>query len=188
MIDGLSVPDALRIPVVIQGTWLPGPARRWEGSACSHLPIVALTFLRSEGAVQWCRNSQRSNTIEVSLALFAYDESGTDVQVNAGIGGGYRIWRSVLPSTSYRPMLKDNWPTETGHVTVLSTVAGNPRVDFLGLFLAASDVRFERNRIWHAKESLRTGAPELLQNCLSHGRTGVFLDDVSNVHHLGASP
>ena len=75
---------------------------------------------------------RRLNTIEVSLALFAYDESGPDVQVNAGIGGGYRIWRSVLPSTSYRPMLKDNWPTETGHVTVLSTVAVTPELTSWG--------------------------------------------------------
>lgn len=175
MIEKMTLTTVSRIDVSIQGSWTGREHRDWRGTAASSEPCVAVSFLRSEGHVEWCQ-SQRAieNTICLRLALFPYDASNLDVQVNFSIGGGGRRWRSLLPDCKYRPAIPQSFTVRTGDVFVFATIEGKPRMDLLGLFLVRRDVKSARNGVWHIRPDLIEGAGQPMRQILLHGRAGEF--------------
>ncbi len=173
MIEDITIPRVAKLPVQISGNWAPPPKRDWRGFAIADEPIVAVTFLRCEGHIEWCLSERQNvNMIEVRLALFPYDKNGVDVSVNVCIGGGGRRYRSLLQSFEYRPEIPLTDSFETGHIVCISRIQSEPSIDFLGLFLARRDVKIARCGIWHLRPRLRAGVPNQLSMVLSYGRTG----------------
>jgi hypothetical protein len=177
MIEGLTVPGVSRFPVTFTGSWSALPKRDWRGIASAQEPIVAIAFLRRQHHVEWGLSSRtEDNEIETRLAIFPYDKAGLDVQVSVSVGGGGRRFRSQVPTAAYQPVMPPASPVETGTVALLATIDGDPKIDFLGLFLAKADTKGGRNRIWHLRPCFQEALPEQLQEALTYGRTGVFED------------
>src|SRR4051794_37324606 len=100
--DGLT-----SLPVTAEGGWSPGRKRDWQGIAISSEPLVAVAFLRVAGVTEWCKSERHNeNGLELRLALFPYDESLTDVQVNFSVGGGRCLSRIKITSR-YNPPVMD---------------------------------------------------------------------------------
>lgn len=177
MIEGLTVPGVARFPVTFSGSWPALPKRDWRGVACAPEPIVAVTFLRWQHHVEWGLSSRSEDCeIETRLAIFPYDQAGLDVQVSVSIGGGGPRYRCTVPTATYQPDMPPASPVETGTVALLATIEGDPKIEFLGLFIARSDTKGGRNRIWHLRECFREALPTELLEPLTYGRTGQFED------------
>jgi hypothetical protein len=175
MIDDIILPGVKKIPVSVSGNWLPLKHRDWQGIAFSIEPIVAVTLLRVGNYVQWCLSESKcGNSNEIRLLLLSYEKTDVDVQVNASIGNGGRRSRTILASPEYKPRipLLDNF--ETGKITLLCTIDGEPKVDFLGLFLSRQDTKSYPKGLWHIRKHLISGIQEPLVRPLTYGRTGLF--------------
>jgi len=187
MIEGTTIPGAKRLPVVLAGAWK-SPARlSWEGGATCSEPMVAVAFLRCGHHVDWglsCRSD--SPTIETGI-LFACREADRFVQVNFSINGGGLRWTSLLPSSTYRPIIPANSRLETGTVGIIARVEGEPIIDLLGLFIAKTDTIGGRNRIWHLRPQYHDRLPPVLKRPLTYGRSGEF-DDLNCEPTAAASP
>ncbi len=176
MIENISISGVARLPVTISGKWSTPPKRDWQGLASSVEPIVAVSFLRCNGRVEWCLSERPTgNAIEVRLALLPFDERAVDTQVNTSIGGGgSRRYRSILPSPGYHPTIPIIGSFETGRIMLISRIEGDPCIDFLGLFLARWDTKTGRDGIWHIRPHFREILPKLMLVPLTYGRTGEF--------------
>jgi hypothetical protein len=175
MIEKISISGVARLPISISGKWSTSPKRNWKGFASCIESIVAVSFLRCNGRVEWCLSERPTgNEIEVGLALFPFDESALDIQVNVSIGGGGRRYRSILPSPGYYPTIPMINSFETGRIMLISRIEGDPSIDFLGLFLARWDTKTGRDGIWLVRPRLREMLPEQMLVPLTYGRTGEF--------------
>jgi hypothetical protein len=173
--EDISISGAARLPVTISGTWSSTPKRDWQGFASSVEPIVAISFLRCNGRVEWCLSERPTGSrMDVGLALFPFDMRGIDVEVNLSIGGGGRRYRSILPKPGYYPTIPMTASFETGRTILISRIEGDPCIDFLGLFLAKWDTKTGRGGIWHIRPHLRQSLPDRMLAALTYGRTGEF--------------
>ncbi len=188
MIENLIIPGVTNTPVTISGKWSALPEREWQGCALSPIPIVAILFLRVKNTVKWCLCGRSTgNTTKVRLSLFPYDDTNLDVQINASIGGGrfegifhsggILRFRTLVPSPLYLPETPTCNIFETGRIIRISAIKGNPKIDFLVLFLARDDVNSKRNGIWHIRSKFLEYIPESLYTPLTYGRTGLFEDN-----------
>jgi hypothetical protein len=177
MIEGLTVPGVAKLPVTFSGTWPEPPKRDWRGVASAPEPIVAVTFLRWQHHVEWGLSSRLEDCeIETRLAIFPYDKAGLDVQVSVSIGGGGPRYRCTVPAATYQPAMPPASPVDTGTVALLTTIEGDPKIDFLALFIARSDTKGGRNRIWHLRPHFHDAVPPQLKEALTYGRTGTIED------------
>ncbi len=177
MIEGLTIPGAARLPVTFSGAWPALPKRDWRGIASAPEPIVAVTFLRWQHHIEWgLSNRSEDCEIETRLAIFPYDQAGLDVQVSVSIGGGGPRSRCAVPTATYQPEMPPASPVETGRVSLLATIEADPRIEFLGLFIARSDTKGGRNRIWHLRPCFHDSLPPQLKEALTYGRTGMIED------------
>jgi hypothetical protein len=177
MIEGLTVPGVARLPVTISGAWPALPKRDWRGVASAPEPIVAVTFMRWQHHVEWGLSARLEDcAIETRLALFPYDKAGLDVQVNVSIGGGGPRYRCTVPSATYQPAMPPSSPVETGTVALLATIEGDPKIDFMALFIARGDTKGVRNFIWHLRPRFQDDVPQQLREALTYGRTGTLED------------
>lgn len=177
MIEGITIPGVSRIPVSLSGDWSAPPKRDWRGVASAEEPIVAITFLRRQHHIEWCLSrcaEEDAIDIETRLALFPYDKLGLDVQVNVFIGHGGPRSRSLVASPTYQPTVSAVSPIETGKVSLLSRIEGDPTIDFLGLFITKRDTKGGRNGIWHIRPCFHESLPAQLRVPLTYGRTGDF--------------
>jgi hypothetical protein len=169
--------QVIKLPVTISGRWLDPPNRDWQRLATAPEPIVALVFLKHGKTLEWCKSERaRRDSQEVRLALFPYDETGLEIQVNFSTGGG-RLWASVVESPTYKPSIQEVRTVETGKVAKFVTVEGNPVVDLSLMFLASHNVQVGRRGIWHLKPEVVTSMPPRLVTMLTRGRTGKDLID-----------
>ena len=203
MIEGVTVQGVARLPVTIIGglsTPVMPDLRRlqlWEGSAASREPIAAIAFLRyDKREVAWARSERRHHrwhwlpvgtlpltdqVLEIRLTFSPDDERGLRVGIHFGIGGGITGAGSggaqcALPTPGYLRDMPVASKVETGTVTRLATIEGDPKVEFLALFLARRDTKGGRNRNWHLRRSLRDGLQPQMQEVLAYGRSGYFED------------
>src|SRR4051812_27242403 len=88
-----------KLPVRIVGEWGNPLKRDWRGIATAAEPVVAVVFLKHGDTVEWCKSGRASGEgLEVRLALFPYDKSGSEVQVNFSVGGGTQLFASLVES------------------------------------------------------------------------------------------
>ena len=176
MIEGTTIPGALRIPVVISGSWSTPSKSLWEGVATANEPIVAVAFLRCQKQIDWgCSWRSNEPAIATRVSVSGHANSAF-VQVVFSIKGGGSRWTSTLPSPTYRPEIPATASVETGTVALLARIEGDPIIDLLGLFLAKSDTIGGRNHIWHIRSCFHGDLSPLLKEPLTHGRSGKFED------------
>ncbi len=175
MIGNTKLASLTQVDIVIRGAWHPQGDRYWRGTATASEPCVAVPFLRVGYHVEWCQ-PERTNesSLDLHLALFPYNESDLDIQVNFSIGQGGRRWTTILPSSIYRPAIPDSFKVLAGEVFHFTTVEGNPHVELFGLFIAHRDVEWVRKKIWHLRPQFRDALKEPLKQVLTYGRTGTF--------------
>lgn len=159
--------------MTVHGNWEGPRGRDWHGIAKATEPLVALVLLATGTEVEWIKSDLGEHgKLEVRLALFPYDTEGFDVQINFSVGQAQRRNRSLIPSSAYKPIVKQGDDFETGRIVRLSTINGKPMIDVGVLFLARSDVTVVRRRIWRIKTNL----VELVNppfKKMSFGRTGI---------------
>jgi hypothetical protein len=163
------------LPVTISGDWLENPRYKWKGSAISSEPIVAIVFLRHGNIIEWCKSSSPSSqSLEVSLWISRYNEINLEVQVGLSVGNGDRRYASFLESANYRPSIEAEIIINTGEILKFTTVESRPKISFEVIFIARSDVKFGRNRIWHLRENTTILLSDEVKRILEKGRVGQF--------------
>jgi hypothetical protein len=165
----LRVAGAREVPVRIEG--MAAAPRRWIGNAHADEDIVGMAFLASGATCRWVKSAERGPHPQIDIRLSSYDDTHRDVQVGVSVGGAGMLGRCLLEreGDSFRV---EPTTCSTGTIVLLTTVEGDPRTDLLALFLASSDVKFGRNRLWHLREGLVGGLAERLASLFTHGRTG----------------
>jgi hypothetical protein len=108
--------------------------------------------------------------------LLPYGNTSLNVSVITGLGEGSRQNGTIVSSPTYRPEIPTTSTIETGKVTYISTIQGQPAIDFLALFLAKDDVKSKRNNIFGIRDKYLDSLPEVLLRPLTYGRTGSFVD------------
>ena len=167
--------SALRhFPVAISGEWLRARTRDWRGEVRAEEPIVAVSFCIRGRDVSWCKSDPADHSHPIRLLLAHYDSGGRDVQVNFSVGetdGSVRT-RTLLPSAAYRPAIRPSHSAGTSTLVPYATVEGSHPVQVLVLFLASSDVKLGRNRLWHLRTNLLDSVPAVFRTVLARGRAG----------------
>lgn len=158
---------------VLAGGWQLGPRRSWQGTVSADEPIVGLAIQESYGKWSWCKSAARTGLVqEVSLHLGEFDPLGVDVKVTFACGDGQVVSRCEVSSNAYMPTMPETIVTETGKLTTVATVNGQPEVRLVLLLLARRDVGMGRNRLWHLRRELAEEVGEPFRRVLSYGRTG----------------
>ncbi len=122
---------------------------------------------------EWCKaERQSSNAMQLRLALFPFEKSGCEIQVNFSAGDAGRRYASVVESASYKPRIKANQMVSTGQLVRFAIVEGVPRVDLKILLLPQRAVKFGRKTLWHPRESIMPALPEHVGRMLESGRSG----------------
>lgn len=163
-----------KLSVVIEGSWNEARPADWRGTARADASIVAVTLLGRPESGCWCKSEPGLiDGQRVRLLLGRYDKLGRDVKVIFG-AGGQRDGRTMMPDARYRPDIPARTVCTTGSFVRFAIVAGEPAVPCWLLFLAASDVKVGRDRLWHLRKDLREGVAEPLRSILAYGRTGTL--------------
>lgn len=163
------VPGTKELPVTLTGQMT--GRRRWSGRAAAQEPIVGMSIVVAGPKCHWVKSGQREPELPIDVQLPAYDEGDRDVQVAAGVGGNFVYSRCVLVGRE-QPLCVEPHPGRTGGPILLAVVEGDPRIELHALFIALSDVKFGRNRLWHLRPELAANIEEPLRSVLTRGRTG----------------
>jgi hypothetical protein len=162
------------IDVVVEGKWSPPSSRDWKGTIVADEPIVAVSFVISPDICLWVKSERDQQPPNIRCVLFPYDRNGLDVQVNFGVGKSNRIWRTLVPSASYRPTIPEQIVLRTARIHHFATIAGNPSIELCVLFIAKANVTSSRSTLWRVRKQLAQDIPEPWRQCLTHSRTGQF--------------
>ncbi len=158
--------------VNISGSWVKTKPADWVGIAHSNQPIVAVSFLKYQNEISWCKSDREQiDGQQLRLLLGWYDNFGFDVQVNFGVGS-HVISRTLLPEPTYLPSILSVASCVTGSMFKFTLVEGSPPIECWALFLDRSDVKMGRHGLWHLRRELSTNIFEPLKSILSYGRTG----------------
>ena len=88
MISTLTIPTPSPVTITVSGAWSQRPPWDWKGNVVAPEPVIALTFLRVGGHVEWVKSEKTVHDVmAVRLLIGRYDSGGRDVQVYFGIGG-----------------------------------------------------------------------------------------------------
>jgi hypothetical protein len=162
------------IDVVVKGKWSSSSSRDWRGTIFASEPIVAISFLVSSGICQWVKSERDQQPPDIRCAIFPYDNSGLDVQVNFGVGNSNRIWRTLISSASYRPTIPEHIVLRTARIHHFTTITGNPLIELYVLLIAKTDVASSRNTLWRLREQLAKNIHQPWRQRLTHSRRGQF--------------
>jgi hypothetical protein len=162
------------LPITISGGWLENSRYKWKGSAVSSEQIVAVVFLRHGNITEWCKSSASSQSLKVILWISRYNEINLEAQVQLSVGSGDRRIASFLESANYKPNIEAEIIIDSGEILKFITVEGKPKISFEIIFIARSDVKFGRNRIWHLRENTNVLLPDEVKRILEKGRIGKF--------------
>jgi hypothetical protein len=169
---GIGFPCLTSVAATLEGGWSSRRWPDWQGVATASEPLVAVAFLGSGDLAVWSKSERgRAGNLEVGLALWPYDATGLDVQVNFSVGRGMRRWRSALPASDTVPAIPDRRELRTGAIEGFAVV-GEPRVELSLLLIARRDVRSARNGLWRVCQELADSIPEPFRRLLTYGRTG----------------
>jgi hypothetical protein len=163
-----------RLPLTVTGAWTDSPTGpRWSGRASAPEPLAAIAFLTTAGETRWCRSSPPApDGLEVDLLWWfgsATDPRGSLV-ARFGQGGSGQL-QTLLTGVSRdaRPAIPTPWAVHTGE---LRTVVAWPQGRLSVLFVAGSDVRGARNRLWHVRPAAAEGVEEPYRRPFTYGRAG----------------
>jgi len=163
------IPGTKELPVALTGQMT--GQRRWSGTAVAEEPIVGMTSLVAGPKCNWVKAAERESELSISLQLTSYDVGHRDVQVAGGVGGDF-VYSRCLLATREQTFCVEPSPCRTGGPTILAVIEGDPRIEIHALFIARSDVKFGRNRLWHLRPALAEAVEEPLRSALTRGRTG----------------
>ena len=149
-------------------------SRDWQGTVIADQPIVAISFLlvTGTGIGEWCKSERDQQPQTVRFALFPHDREDLDVQVNFSVGKAGRRWRTLVPSASYRPSIRNRVVYRTGRIYDFATVDGTPPIQLGVLFIAKSDVSSSRKTLWRVRKKLEHDIPEPYRHWLTYARSG----------------
>lgn len=175
-LDGTRLQGLTPLTLTVEGQWLPLPKRDWRGRSTSTAPVLAMSFVTSEGDCQWSKSARKEAEIEVRVLLGHYYASGLDVQVNFGVGRSGSRSRCLVSSPTYVPVIAQRREFPCGTITSFATVDGKPAVELSVLFIARQDVKSARNGLWHLRPELAALVTDpQLHRILTYGRVGHFL-------------
>jgi hypothetical protein len=175
MFEGTMLGNVTPLQVSVEGEWSPAPHRDWRGRANASEPLVALVFISGQGFCKWTKSERGEAIVEVSFALFPYDEQGKEVQVNFSVGSAYALGRSAVPSASYRPSIPEQQSFQCGSIQKFTQVFGDPNLDLLILFFARRNVRSTRNGLWQLRpEFAEFISSDSIRRMMTYGRTGTL--------------
>jgi hypothetical protein len=163
------------VPISISGEWIENQNYEWKGSAVSIEPFVAVVFLKYSNVIEWCKTSNGATDSEsVKLWISRYNKIDLHSQIGLPVGRSDRRSSLFLKSASYKPEIKINTSGKTGEIIQFTEIGGSPKISFEILFIARSDVKFGRNRIWHLRENANVSLSDKVRNLLEKGRIGRF--------------
>jgi hypothetical protein len=161
------------LPVTVSGQWMNEKLRDWRGNATAAEPFVVLILLRHGNIIEWCKSERQTrNDLELRLALFPFDESLLEVQVNFSAGDSGRRYSSLLDSASYKPNVQAERVVNTGALMRFSVVEGKPKIDLQILFISQRDVKFGRKALWRPRSEITFSVPMYIARMLANGRAG----------------
>lgn len=140
----------------------------WSATAACEQPIVRVSLLISDGTAQWSKSTRLGPEAEAVRLALGVDPADR-AHVIIACGPASPPVRLAAPDV--RPPLADEITIETGVVTTLCRFDSAPVVEIAVLFLATSDVRFGRNRLWRLAPSRATHVEEPLRGILCGGRS-----------------
>jgi hypothetical protein len=144
----------------------------WHVRASASEPIVALLLVACQGTVEWIKSSVGGEDgLLLRVAIHPQPSDNAHATVGAGNVLTHSFVRRGLDAQRITPVCE---PLLTGQVRRLVVLGGEPRIEVGALLLVRGDVKFGRNRLWHAAPRCLDGTQQPLTSILSHGRTGSF--------------
>jgi hypothetical protein len=172
----LKVPTAKEIEISITGGQETHPTagyRRWGGMAVSTEPIVGMGIIETEHAYSWVRSSNRESSLEMGILFSPYDASGKNISVSFAMGDSVVCDSCTVLSRQTEPNpLPGQY--ESGAVICFAQIQSERPFVLHALFLAKTDVQFERNGIWHLKPEHVHALDEAWRKAMVFGRNGII--------------
>jgi hypothetical protein len=176
-ITGAQIKELQPLSITISGEWLENQKYTWRGTAVSSEPIVAVVLLRYNDILEWCKSPTSCEILEVTFWISRYNEVDFHSQIGFSVGRGDRRLASSLESANYKPNIKASTSEKTGEVINFTKIEGKPKISFEVIFIARSNVKFGRNRIWHLREKISGSLPDNIRNILEKGRIGQITEN-----------
>lgn len=168
-----SFPSLTTIPVTLGSSWRLTERRQWDAIGVASEPVVALAFLFTSECYEWIRSERTGEpSVEVNLSLDSYEKGGMDTAISFIVNNSQRRGRSILPSSSYKPLLPEKVDLVTGKIMKLGTIEGQPYFEIGVLLIARRDVKVRRKGIWYLKEELARDLLPPWKQILQYSRTG----------------
>jgi hypothetical protein len=182
--------DALtRVPLQLQGewfkdtrpssSWIPGASSgllTWRGTVECAEPLATLAFVHTATYGEWCKRKSK-DTLYVQGTISPRDFWG-EVRVCISLDRGepwsyssQRWGHTIVAPDFLLPHIPATQTFETGQISHLMTLAGEPDLQMLILFLARTDVRLSRNGLWRIRKRLEPMIEEPFRSWLTFGRT-----------------
>jgi hypothetical protein len=159
----------LRIPLVLSGAWASASRDLWIAKASCQQAVVCISFQVCGGVGYWAKSSRPAADMEaIRISLGVNPADPADVT----IGCGWIAEPVRLAEAGARPALPEKIAIETGVLWPLCRFDASPAIELHLLFLAPSDVRWGRNRLWRLNPSRATGVCESYRGVLAAGRSG----------------
>jgi hypothetical protein len=174
---------AAQLPVTISGEWTETPHRMWRGTAAAPEQLVALVVVAVDEVVHWVKsNSAIAMDMQLILHPAPVPQNHTvdwhRVYSHWHIAHvGHSLPMITVQDPAYRPVISEKQSTVTGEMTRFAAIQGQPQIGFGVLFLARSDVKFGRKRIWRLKQPLISNIEEPWARILTIHRVGTVSGD-----------
>ena len=166
------------VEVEISGFWQPVSQlqQRWVGTARASVPIVIFLLGRHEQSFSWSKGREtKSSSLELCAYVSRYPKDPLRGRLSCLCEGAFVQGRDgVLPSVGYHLPLLMSPVIKTGNITDFLKMPDKSDPDVLLLFLAKSDVKVSRHRLWRLRENYLDMFPTLLRPTLMGGRYGTL--------------
>jgi hypothetical protein len=151
MIFEKDVIDYASFSITINGKWVKNNTPKWQGIAQADKPFVSISFLKSENYVQWVKSNRvHSNEQNITINLFDYDDTCSDIQFSYSISKGIGMFGTLINSIRYRPSF--NNIINSGKIELFTELDSKPKVELYILYLPSELVRTGRKGIWHIRD------------------------------------
>jgi hypothetical protein len=173
MLESPVIPMSSSITARIAGSWQRLRYWDWNGKISADEAIVAVSLMRVGSHLEWARSEKElTSELDVRLLLGWHDSGGRDVQVSFFVGDHGPRWRTTLADADSPPKTLEDATIPLGRLFTFCEPFGVPQIDLFGLVLLREQVTGARNGLWHLKDSLRAGLPDIWQKILCYGRAG----------------
>jgi hypothetical protein len=162
--------ELLQIPPVLSGAWTSANRNLWTAKASCKQEVVCVSFQICEGIAHWAKSTRLAadtEAVRIGLGMTPSDPAS----VTIGCGPIAKPVRLAEPGA--RPVLPDKINIQTGIITPLCRFDSRPAIEVHVLFLASSDLRWGRNRLWRLHPSRLAAVSESCRTVLAGGRVGI---------------